>query len=164
MYDYALSNTLPANPLRIGVIKVINLVRKRENLKGVKKRRKRTTCWRCLRYWLIFGGSCRTSHQDQMDVLWKVEIITGCLIALNLAKALQLSLFLFPLYIFFYDGFELYWRTLVLKGETHKKRNEKQIWAKNVSTCCRWWVYGKWSIVFRWLHRTDKWICDGQGP
>ena len=62
-----------------------------------------------------------------MDVLWKVEIITGCPIALNLAKALQLSLFLFPLYIFVYDGFELHWRTLVFKGEMHKKRNEKQI-------------------------------------
>ena len=41
-------------------------------------------------------------------------------------KALQLSLLLFSLYIFVYDGFELHWITLVLKTETHKKRNEKQ--------------------------------------
>jgi hypothetical protein len=40
--------------------------------------------------------------------------------------ALQISLFLFPLYIFVYDGFELHWMTLVLKTETHKKGNEKQ--------------------------------------
>ena len=60
-----------------------------------------------------------------MDVLWKVEIITGCPSTESGEGASAQSVPVPAVYTFVYDGFELHWRTLVLKTETHKKRNEK---------------------------------------
>ena len=77
-------------------------------------------------------------------------------------KALQLSLLLFSLYIFVYDGFELHWRTLVLKADTHKKRNEKQ----NEPRTPEHVVADEYieNVVLRAADFTERIICDGQGP